>query len=1275
MFKKKRTKKKGNKFDNHNSNNNEKEKDDNDDDDDTVSLDLSSDGTLDPTSDEEGIFKDEERSHRYRVMQRIKEFYKSFPDESLKPFVDEFAKREKEKQRERKDNSGRGGNEKEKENSGGNREMEVQCMNKGKARASFAPAIIDPSITFASIGGADDIIETVMELVFFPQLHYSTFRRFNIEMPHGIIFYGPPGTGKTMMAKAICNACNALCSSNNPNGRRISFYNISLPDIQSKYYGESEKILTNLFLTARNNAPSIIFIDEIDGLISQRSSGGDNTGANNDGLISTLLSLMDGLSTNDIQNQKHQKTEREKLIPCDNIFNTLAQNHTSTNINGNKDGNGELMSSTVFVIGCTNRLESIDSAFRRPGRFDKEIEFRLPDAEARRQIILLYLKKYNVLVENEKYLEKMKNVQNNDSVFQDVLELNHLDMLVELTDGFSPSEIMNVVRQGVISALRRDIDNPVLLLSDLSLDNIISGKNSISPSGFYGGLFTENMQMLKSSSIIMDKLRITTKNDSNDVIDISENDLEFLKNLFVDEFVGQIDSAVVYDISLSSIENGEIIKSSRVYRNKLLHCNMLGNSASAIDGASNRSVMRREKQLKELNDEIFELSKITGRSLNSQHNRDRVYPELSSTENDDSLLTSYAQGREESRVEVKNFQKTGSEDEIKTYITGDYVTKLLSSAFSHVSKEGKGIIILRGGIDSIFMNDERWTGTNPGGIIHFSLFEQIMKEYEISSSNILVIDLNKFCEDRYSEKTYDQITLDPRKLLECYKNYLLNYYNNFVSSNLKELLEFFKKGLKKPFSQKDLFGISETDAGKNVTQTNEEGKNKYEIREIPFSGDLEDSFLRPCETYMDPKDFVRTLLKLSIALRDSMLSVLRKRQYAPLVFSPSRKEWKKEFKRGHKKYNENFVSNSDMDSSTPSVSSHEISQERKKVETIINKNGNNRYTSIKLQEIEDLDKDGITKESSDGRTQSSKENCPNINENKNLHEEMDTEYQTDSDEEVNRDKMLFSPSDELKRIIRKIDRFEFIHPAEFHEELMELANKAKYYNFKKNSRKKGYYSKGISPIVLSSLLRQMADEIRLRDEDIHPRILAACELIRAQRRRMDREAKLRSIFGRSRAERIEEAKMFDNLDLEKNMLEQSNTSTGINENDIIDNERNLINESEEMRTEKRDTKDKDNPLKEREDSMMDNVYSIYLSFMRTISDNVNTLVMSVLGEGNIAISSVTERINVRLARKLRLINNKCLKNHSCSHSEQLDTFKNMMKNAFKSLISELYGDM
>ena len=164
----------------------------------------------------------------------------------------------------------------------------------------------------------------------------SLFSDFHVTPPRGVLFHGPPGTGKTLLARA-------LASSVSSQGKKVTFYMRKGADALSKWVGEAEKQLRLLFEEARKNQPSIIFFDEIDGLAPVRSSKQEQIHAS---IVSTLLALMDGM-----------------------------------------DGRGQ-----VIVIGATNRPDSIDPALRRPGRFDREFYFPLPNLEARRAILDIHTK-------------------------------------------------------------------------------------------------------------------------------------------------------------------------------------------------------------------------------------------------------------------------------------------------------------------------------------------------------------------------------------------------------------------------------------------------------------------------------------------------------------------------------------------------------------------------------------------------------------------------------------------------------------------------------------------------------------------------------------------------------------------------------------------------------------------------------------------------------------------------------------------------------------------
>ena len=186
-----------------------------------------------------------------------------------------------------------------------------------------------PQVTYEDIGGLTDEIKKVREMIELPLRHPEIFEKLGIEAPKGVLLFGPPGTGKTLLAKAVANESNA------------HFISISGPEIMSKFYGESEARLREIFKEAKEKSPSIIFIDEIDSIAPKRE---EVTGEVERRVVSQMLSLMDGLES------------RGKVI----------------------------------VISATNRPNAIDPALRRPGRFDREIEIKVPDKKGRKDIIMIH---------------------------------------------------------------------------------------------------------------------------------------------------------------------------------------------------------------------------------------------------------------------------------------------------------------------------------------------------------------------------------------------------------------------------------------------------------------------------------------------------------------------------------------------------------------------------------------------------------------------------------------------------------------------------------------------------------------------------------------------------------------------------------------------------------------------------------------------------------------------------------------------------------------------
>ena len=236
-----------------------------------------------------------------------------------------------------------------------------------------------PQVTYEDIGGLTDEIKKVREMIELPLRHPEIFEKLGIEAPKGVLLYGPPGTGKTLLAKAVANESNA------------HFISISGPEIMSKFYGESEARLREIFKEAREKAPSIIFVDEIDSIAPKRE---EVTGEVERRVVSQMLSLMDGLEA------------RGKVI----------------------------------VISATNRPNAIDPALRRPGRFDREIEIKVPDKRGRKDILAIHT----------------RNMPLTDEV--------RLDKVAGLSHGYVGADLEYLCKEAAMKCLRR-------LLPELNLED------------------------------------------------------------------------------------------------------------------------------------------------------------------------------------------------------------------------------------------------------------------------------------------------------------------------------------------------------------------------------------------------------------------------------------------------------------------------------------------------------------------------------------------------------------------------------------------------------------------------------------------------------------------------------------------------------------------------------------------------------------------------------------------------------------------------------------
>ena len=239
-------------------------------------------------------------------------------------------------------------------------------------------------VTYDDIGGLKNELIKVREMIELPLRHPELFKRLGVEAPKGVLLHGAPGTGKTLLAKAIVNETNA------------NFYSISGPEIMSKFYGESEAQLRKVFEQAEQHSPSIIFIDELDSIAPKRE---EVTGDVERRVVAQLLSLMDGLSS------------RGKVV----------------------------------VIGATNRVNALDPALRRPGRFDREIELGIPDRNGRLEILIIHTR--NMPLEKDVDLEK----------------------IADMSHGFVGADIQALAKETAIRALRR-----VLPEIDLSVEKIPS---------------------------------------------------------------------------------------------------------------------------------------------------------------------------------------------------------------------------------------------------------------------------------------------------------------------------------------------------------------------------------------------------------------------------------------------------------------------------------------------------------------------------------------------------------------------------------------------------------------------------------------------------------------------------------------------------------------------------------------------------------------------------------------------------------------------------------
>jgi len=284
---------------------------------------------------------------------------------------------------------------------------EVTVSEESEKAVQVAKGDGTPSISYEDIGGIKNEVSRLREMIELPLRHPELFKRLGVEAPKGVLLHGPPGTGKTLLAKAVAHETNA------------NFYTIGGPEIMSKFYGESEERLREIFKKAEENAPAIIFIDEIDSIAPKRE---EVSGEVERRVVAQLLSLMDGMSS------------RGKVV----------------------------------VIGATNRINAIDPALRRPGRFDREIEIGVPDKEGRLEILQIHTRGMP--------LEK------------DV----DLGVIANMSHGFVGADLQAVAKEAGIRALRKvlpeidltaeSIPSEILKKIVVTMDDFLSVIKEIEPS-------------------------------------------------------------------------------------------------------------------------------------------------------------------------------------------------------------------------------------------------------------------------------------------------------------------------------------------------------------------------------------------------------------------------------------------------------------------------------------------------------------------------------------------------------------------------------------------------------------------------------------------------------------------------------------------------------------------------------------------------------------------------------------------------------------------------
>lgn len=270
-----------------------------------------------------------------------------------------------------------------------------------------------PVVTYEDIGGLKGELQRVREMIELPLKHPEIFDRLGIEPPKGVLLHGPPGTGKTLIAKAVANEADAY------------FIPIAGPEIMSKFYGESEARLREVFEDAEKNAPSIVFIDELDAIAPKRE---EVTGEVERRVVAQLLSLMDGLKA------------RGKVV----------------------------------VIGATNRPQALDPALRRPGRFDREIVIGVPDRDGRKEVLQIHTR--GMPLAKEVDLDALANVTHGfvgadlEAICKEAAmsTLRRILPEIKLAEKVIPSEVLEKLQ-----VTKEDFDNALKMVEPSAMREVL----------------------------------------------------------------------------------------------------------------------------------------------------------------------------------------------------------------------------------------------------------------------------------------------------------------------------------------------------------------------------------------------------------------------------------------------------------------------------------------------------------------------------------------------------------------------------------------------------------------------------------------------------------------------------------------------------------------------------------------------------------------------------------------------------------------------------------